>query len=107
VHLPSAPTPDDGTLQGAMYRPLVLASNFEEEPRGNWYRPFDAQAKQAPGATLQFNGKLDDPSTWLEPAGEKLAFRPIAQDKSVPFVPLSRIVHERYAVYNQIHEDAS
>jgi len=107
MHLHAAPTPDDETLQAAMYGPLVLAAKFEEEPRGNWYRPFDAQAKQAPGATLQFNGKLDDPSTWLEPAGEKLAFRPIAQDKSVPFVPLSRIVHERYAVYNQIHEDAS
>jgi uncharacterized protein len=107
MHLHAAPTPDEPSLQAAMYGPLVLAAEFEEEPRENWYRPFRAQEKMAPRSTLQFNGKLDDPSTWLEPSGEKLAFRAGAANQSVSFVPLSRIVHERYAVYNEVHEEAS
>ncbi len=111
MDLHAAPTPDNENIQAAMYGPLVLAAKFEEGAREEWYREFTAQAKQPPRDTLQFNGKVDDPATWLEPAGQKLAFRSIAQstaqNKSVIFVPLSRIVHERYAVYNEVHEESS
>ncbi|HEY1800297.1 MAG TPA: glycoside hydrolase family 127 protein [Terriglobales bacterium] len=105
MNLHAAPTPDKASIQAAMYGPLVLAARFEEGPRDEWYREFTAQAKQPPRATLQFNGKLDDPTTWLEPTGEKLAFRTTGKNQSVTFVPLSRIVHERFAVYNEIHEE--
>jgi hypothetical protein len=99
--------PDKEALQAAMYGPLVLAARFEEEPREKWYRHFRAEEKQEPGATLQFKGELDDPASWLEPAGGKLAFRAVSQNQAVPFLPLSSIVHERYSVYHKIDESNS
>jgi hypothetical protein len=102
MHLHAAPMPDKEALQAAMYGPLVLAARFEEEPREKWYPHFAAQEKQEPSPTLQFKGKLDDPASWLEPASGKLAFRAHSQDQSVAFVPLSRVVHERYSVYHEI-----
>jgi uncharacterized protein len=111
MNLHAAPTPDNESIQAAMYGPLVLAARFEEGPREEWYREFTAQAKQPPRPTLEFAGKVDNPATWLEPAGAKLAFRSIVrsgvQNQSVAFVPLSTIVHERYSVYNAVHEGAS
>ena len=107
MHLHAAPMPDKQSLQAAMYGPLVLAARFEEEPRPNWYRHFSSAEKQEPSPTLQFNGKLDDPASWLEPAGGKLAFRGASQNQAVVFVPLSSIVHERYSVYHDIHQSNS
>jgi DUF1680 family protein len=107
MHLHAAPMPDKEALQAAMYGPLVLAARFEEEPREKWYRHFRAEEKQEPGATLQFKGELDDPASWLEPAGGKLAFRAVSQNQAVPFLPLSSIVHERYSVYHKIDESNS
>ena len=107
MHLHAAPMPDKENLQAAMYGPLVLAARFEEEPREKWYRHFRAEEKQEPGPALQFKGKLDDPASWLEPAGGKLTFRAASQNQTVAFVPLSSIVHERYSVYHEIHESNS
>ena len=101
MHLHAAPLPDKESLQAAMYGPLVLAARIEDEPRENWYRHFTAEEKQEPKPTLQFKGKVDDPSTWLEPAAGKLAFR-AAQNQAISFVPLSTVVHERYSVYHEI-----
>jgi len=103
MQLHAAPMPDKESLQAAMYGPLVLAARFEEEPREKWYRHFTSEEKQEPSPTLQFKGKVDDPATWLEPAGEKLAFRAVSKDRAVAFVPLSSIVHQRYSVYHEIH----
>jgi len=105
--LHAAPMPDKETLQAAMYGPIVLAARLEEEPREKWYRHFTAQEKQEPGPTLQFNGRLDDPASWLEPTGGKLSFRGGSQNQAVTFVPLSSIVHERYAVYQEVHKGNS
>ena len=102
MSLHAAPMPDKESLQAAMYGPLVLAARFEEEPRGKWYREFNAQEKQEPGPTLQFKGKPEDPASWLESAGGELTFRGRSQDQAVTFVPLSKIVHERYSVYQEV-----
>jgi uncharacterized protein len=107
MHLHAAPMPDKETLQAAMYGPLVLAARFEEEPRDRWYRHFTAAKNEGPMPTLQFKGKLDNPASWLEPAGGKLAFHAVSQNQAVAFVPLSSIVHERYSVYHEIHESNS
>jgi DUF1680 family protein len=107
MSLHAAPMPDRESLQAAMYGPLVLAARFEEEPREKWYRHFTSEEKQEPAPTLQFNGKLDDPARWLEPASGKLTFRAVSQNQAVPFLPLSGIVHERYSVYHEIHESNS
>lgn len=107
MHLHAAPMPDKETLQAAMYGPLVLAARFEEEPRESWYRHFTAAKDETPSPTLQFKGKLDDPASWLKPAGGKLAFRAVSQDQTVAFVPLSSILHERYSMYHEIRESNS
>jgi DUF1680 family protein len=103
MQLHAAPMPDKESLQAAMYGPLVLAARFEDEPREKWYRHFRDEEKQEPVPPLQFKGKLDDPASWLQPVGGKLAFRAVSQTQSVAFVPLSSIVHERYSVYHEIH----
>ncbi|HZD31486.1 MAG TPA: beta-L-arabinofuranosidase domain-containing protein, partial [Candidatus Angelobacter sp.] len=102
MHLHAAPTPDKNTVQAVMYGPLVMAAQFEEEPRDRWYRHFTADEKQEPTPTLQFKGKIDDPASWLEPAGGKLTFQTVAQIQSATFAPLSSIVHERYSVYHEV-----
>jgi len=107
MHLHAAPMPDKENLQAVMYGPLVLAARFEEEPREKWYRHFAADEKQASAPGLQIKGKLDDPSTWLQPAGDKLAFRTVGQAQAVTFAPLSRIIHERYSVYHEVNERSS
>jgi DUF1680 family protein len=107
MSLHAAPMPDKESLQAAMYGPLVLAARFEEEPREKWYRHFTSEEKQEPSSTLQFQGKLDDPASWLEPADGKLAFRAASQNQAATFVPLSSIVHERYSVYHEIHKRES
>ncbi len=106
MHLHAAPTPDKNTVQAAMYGPLVMAARFNEEPADKWYRHFAAEEKQEPAPTQQFKGKLDDPASWLEPASGTLTFRTVAQTQSATFVPLSRIVHERYSVYHEVEETA-
>lgn len=107
MHLHAAPLPDRQSLQAALYGPVVLAARLEEEPRENWYRHFAAQEKQEPGPTLQFKGNLDDPASWLEPTGGRPSFRGRSRNPAVPFVPLSSIVHERYAVYHEIRKEDS
>jgi len=107
LHLHAAPMPDNEHLQAVMYGPLVMAARFEEEPREKWYRHFTASEKQEAAPTLQFKGKLGDPSSWLEPSGNKLAFRAAGQTQTATFVPLSSIVHERYAVYHEVKETSS
>lgn len=102
MHLHAAPIPDKQNLLAAMYGPLVLAARFEQEPQQNWYRQFTAQEKQDPRPTLQFTGKVDDPTTWLEPASGKLTFQAVSQNQRITFVPLPSIVHEKYAVYHEI-----
>ncbi len=107
MHLHAAPVPDNENLQAVMYGPLVMAARFAEEPREKWYRHFAADEKQEAAPTLQFKGKLGDPSSWLEPSGNKLTFRTSGQAKPATFVPLSSIVHERYAVYHEVKETSS
>jgi DUF1680 family protein len=111
LHLPmqlhAAPMPDKESLQAVMYGPLVMAARFEAEPRDRWYRHFATDEKQQAAPTLQFKGKLDDPSSWLEPSGNKLTFRAAGQPQATTFVPLSSIVHERYAVYHEVNEKNS
>ena len=107
MHLHGAPMPDKQSLLAAMYGPLVLAARFEEEPREKWYRHFTADEKQAAASELQVKGKIDEPSSWLEPAGGKLNFRTAGQTQPTTFVPLSSILHERYSVYVEVKEKNS
>ena len=104
MHLRAAPMPDKESLQAVMYGPLVMTARFEEEPRQKWYRHFAAEEKKEAAPNLQFKGKLDDPSSWLEPSVNKLTFCTFGQTQTATFTPLSSIVHERYAVYHEVRE---
>ncbi len=104
MQLYAIPMPDKESLQAIMYGPLVMAARFEEEPREKWYRHFAADEKQEAAPTLQFKGKPHTPSSWLEPSGDKLTFRTAGQTQAATFVPLSSIVHERYAVYHEVND---
>ena len=102
MHLHAAPLPDKESLQAVMYGPLVIAARFEEEPRDRWYRHFAADEKQEASPDLQLKGRPKDPSNWLEPGANKLTFHTAGQRQDVTFIPLSSIVHERYAVYHEV-----
>ena len=102
MQLHAAPMPDRENLQAVMYGPLVLAARFEEEPKEKWYRHYQSQTKKEPAPALQFKGRLHDPSSWIESAGGKLAFRAVSQRQTITFVPLSSILHERYFVYHEV-----
>lgn len=105
MQLHAAPMPDKESLQAVMYGPLVFAARFEEEPREKWYRHFAAEEKQEPSPTLQFQGKIDDPASWLELTAGKLEFHGVSRGHAVRFAPLSSLVHERYSVYHQVHTE--
>ena len=107
MHLHAAPMPDKESLQAVMYGPMVMTARFGEEPREKWYRHFAADEKQEAVPTVQLKGKPDAPSSWLEPSGDKLTFRTAGQTQAATFVPLSSIVHERYAVYHEVKEKNS
>lgn len=102
MHLHAAPMPDNEQLQAVMYGPSVLAAQSAAEPRENWYRHFRAEEKQAAAPTLQFNGKVDDPASWLEPSAQTLVFHATSNNQQVSFIPLSNIVHERYSIYHMV-----
>ena len=107
MHLHAAPMPDKESLQAVMYGPLVMASRFEEEPRDKWYRHFAADEKQEAAPNLKLEGKPDDPSSWLQPSARKLTFRTVGQARAATFIPLSNIVHERYAAYHEVKQITS
>jgi hypothetical protein len=79
----------------------VLAARCEVEPREKWYRHYQSQTKQEPSPSLQFKGKIDDPASWIQPGHGSLEFGAVSQERSLAFVPLSSILHERYFVYTR------
>ena len=102
MHLRASPLPGSDELQAAMYGPLVLAARMENTSKELWYRSNNAQEKQAPESTLEFEGKRDDPASWLEMSGARLTFRGASQLRAIEFVPMSHITHERYSVYHKV-----
>ena len=97
--------PDDDTMQGPMYGPLLLAAKFEEAPKDKWYGetgPFERREFGAPPPPLPgTKGKLEDATTWVEPAGgqDALTFRAKSDSGDVALVPINAILHEKYDVY--------
>jgi uncharacterized protein len=102
MHLHTAPMPDNERLQAVMYGPLVLAAPCEVEPREKWYRHYQSQTKQEPSPSLQFKGKIDDPASWIQPGHGSLEFDAVSQERSLAFVPLSSILHERYFICHEV-----
>ncbi|UCH35056.1 MAG: glycoside hydrolase family 127 protein [Armatimonadota bacterium] len=88
MSLRAQPMPDDPELIALMYGPLVVAGLSEKHT----YLPGDA----------------DDPQSWVKPVpGEPLTFRTVGQPTDVTFVPLYRVIHERYGVYWVVTQEGS
>jgi hypothetical protein len=50
---------------------------------------------------------LDKPENWVEPVkGQPLVFKGVGQSQPLILVPLSDIVHQRYAVYWKVQKKA-
>jgi DUF1680 family protein len=93
------PMPDDHTIQAAMYGPLVLAGRFDavaKEMSYGDYEPKPGNQQKVPDITAN----PAKPAEWIEPdAKQPLTFRAVGQVQPLTFVPLNKVIHERYAVY--------
>ncbi len=98
LHL--APTPDDSTLQAAMYGPLVLAGRLGSQglTRDLVYGPMGPDSSRPITVpSILSSGHAPD---WLEPVtGQPLAFRTANQPATTDLIPLYQIENERYTVY--------
>jgi DUF1680 family protein len=100
--------PDDDTVQAPMYGPLLLAAKYEDAPKDKWYGetgPFERRGFGTPPPPLPgTDGKLEDATTWVQPAGgnDHLSFQAKSDHEQVTLVPINSILHERYDVYWKI-----
>jgi hypothetical protein len=82
MSLHTHPMPDDPELMAIMYGPLVLAGVLAEQD------------------DCFFLGDPEDIGSWIKPVeGKPLTFRTVGQPSDLTFMPLNRIVCERYGVY--------
>jgi uncharacterized protein len=96
--------PGDGTLQAAMYGPLVLAAEMDAGPVGEplrigGYEPAPA-AKELPAVAesprVVTGAKMD----WMEVvSAEGLTFRTVGQKTTQPARALYTVTDQKYAVY--------
>jgi DUF1680 family protein len=93
------PMPDDGTIQAAMYGPLVLAGRFDAVTKEMTYGDYEPK----PGDQKKVADIVADeskPTSWIEQdAKQSLVFHTAGQDQPQTLVPLYQVIHERYAVY--------
>ncbi|HET7790865.1 MAG TPA: beta-L-arabinofuranosidase domain-containing protein, partial [Gemmatimonadales bacterium] len=100
------PTPDDPSLQAAMYGPLVLAGRLgtagltpqtlRAEPTQPRHIP---EYKADPVPVPAFAAPSDDPGSWIAAGAKPLTFHTTGQAQNVEFVPFHQIFDERYAIY--------
>jgi DUF1680 family protein len=98
----TAPTPDDNTVQAAMYGPLVLAAQMGKQglTKEMIYGdsgPDNDKKKPIPMPEVQ---STSDPESWLEKvSGDELSFRTVGQSETMHLIPLYKLLDERYSVY--------
>jgi DUF1680 family protein len=96
--------PDNETVQSVMYGPLVLAGRFDAVTKEMQYGDYEPKA----GDTYKVPDIVADsskPTAWVEPdAKQPLTFHAVGQSQPVTMVPLSSVIHERYAVYWKVNK---
>jgi DUF1680 family protein len=105
MRLHVAPTPDDPTVQGMMYGPMVLAGQLGTQglkdsmiygPQG----PEELKEGEKPAPPPRVKGSPKDATSWVEPiSGKHQEFRAVGSEKPVTLVPFHKIFKERYTVY--------
>jgi DUF1680 family protein len=105
LHIDSMP--DNGTIQAAMYGPLVLAGRFDpvsKEMTSGDLEPKTTNVYKVPEIVAD-NAK---PTEWIEPdAKQPLVFHTVGQSQLMALVPLYRVIHERYAVYWKVNNKSA
>jgi DUF1680 family protein len=94
--------PDDDTLQAVMYGPLVLAGDLGREGLTDKLRQGGDNPPEMPQppAAPEFVAESNNPRSWIEPVGRTApTFRTKAQSRDISFLPLNRVVDQRYGVY--------
>ncbi len=94
--------PDDGTIQAAMYGPLVLAGRLgkgdltsDKMYGGNNHIP-----KGKPASAPEIQAAKSGVTSWVEKVdGEPLTFQTVGQKQALSLIPLNRLFGEHYAVY--------
>ena len=82
--------PDDPSMQAVMYGPLVLAGVMDAATPLTPDQQDDGRAARG----------VADPATWLKPVpGQPLTFRTVGQAHDVTFVPLYKIMDQKFGVY--------
>jgi DUF1680 family protein len=88
--LHASPMPDNPSIEAAMYGPLTLCGLVDDQT------PRSPDVK----TTGLINAPTMDVSSWLEPvAGKPLTFQTKGQDHPVMFIPLYKVIDQRYASY--------
>jgi DUF1680 family protein len=105
LHIDSMP--DNGTIQAAMYGPLVLAGRFDpvsKEMTSGDLEPKPTNVYKVPEIVAD-NAK---PTAWIEPdAKQPLVFHTVGQSQLMTLLPLYRVIRERYAVYWKVNNKAA
>lgn len=110
MRLHAAPMPDDSSLVAVMYGPLVLAARLgtagltAESLRAGPTPPRKVpEYTGEPTPVAPIVASSTDPSGWLTPSeGGALEFRTRGQEHDLAFIPLNRILDERFAVYFKV-----
>jgi DUF1680 family protein len=106
MSLHTAPIPDDGTLQAAMYGPLVLAAQMGKDglTKEKIYGDSgpDERRKDIPMPEVAVAGGS---APWVERIpGEGLKFQTIGESGKLSLVPLYQVMNERYSVYLKVNQ---
>ena len=122
MHLHAEAMPDDLTTQAFLYGPLVLAGDLGGEGLTEAHiigpnlrvgapnveqngSPLSAVNRVPPVPDLEiptFRAAGSDPSSWIKPGANPLAFRTTGQKTDVTLVPLNSLYDKRYSVYWQV-----
>ncbi len=97
--------PDDRRMQAVLYGPLVLAGDLGAEglTADMIVGPNAPSLRRAPSLEIpSFRAAGPDPSAWIKPADQPLAFHTTGQPRDVALLPLNRILDKRYSVYWQV-----
>jgi hypothetical protein len=106
MSLHTAPLPDDGTVQAAMYGPLVLAAQMGKDGLTNEmiYGNPGPDDKTQQAIPMPEVNSTSGPASWLERLpGEGLRFRTAGQSKTTQLIPLYKLLDERYSVYWKVN----
>jgi hypothetical protein len=91
-----------------MYGPLVLAGRFEPVTKEMTYSGGYGPKSGAQTDVPEIVADSGHPTAWIEPdPAQRLTFHAVGQPHPLTLIPLSQIIHERYAVYWKVRNKSA